>query len=98
MNIVVVLCIVFLLVGASAGLIMGIGLLFFTHRIYRWSVDRFYSWLDRFGRKLYGKYYEPPADPYRPFVWLIWWGRLIGAGLTVMCAFGLYGIVITFIL
>ena len=98
MNIVVVLCIVFLLVGASAGLIMGIGLLFFTHRIYRWSVDRFYSWLDRFGRKLYGKYYEPPADPYRPHKLLIWFMRLIGAGFIILNAFGFYGIVTTFLL
>jgi len=90
--------VVLLFIGPTVNLLFGVGLLFFANRIHKWSVDTFYGRLDRFGRKLYGKYYEPPADPYRPHKLLIWFMRLIGAGFIILNAFGLYGIVITFIL
>ena len=90
--------VVLLFIGPTVGLLFGVGLLFFANRIHKWSVDTFYGGLDRFGRKLYGKYYEPPADPYRPHKLLIWFMRLIGAGFIILNAFGFYGIVTTFLL
>jgi hypothetical protein len=83
-----------LFVGFFIGFLIGVGLLFFFNRIYKWSVDTFSGWLDWLGKKAHEEHLEPPAEPNK---WQTWYCRVIGAGLVVMSVFALYELVTIFL-
>jgi len=86
---------ILMVLGSLLGLFIGVVLLLFTNRFIMWSASKFSAeWLAKI---LYGKYHKPQSTPYQPHKALIWWCKLIGAGLTVLCTAALYNIFLFFI-
>ncbi len=58
-------------------------------RIIEWNASVFS--VDWILRVVNGRRYRRTM-PYQPHKALIWWCRIVGAGLTIMCVFALYSI------
>jgi hypothetical protein len=87
--------IAFFLIVWFAAFLLGLGLMFYARRIFKWSVDHFgglYEWV----KKKTGIDYIPILDELGILV--IWWFRILGAGVAIMSVFALYLLITTYIL
>ena len=84
---------IILFLGLFTGLLTGIGLLFFPDRIIKWTETKFSSFFEWRGRVLLGRYYDPQNPGILPRKLYIFWFRLWGIVLTILCSVTLYALI-----